>query len=158
MSFLNQILVEETELTFFEPDAPYSEKPLSKQIVRNEDYVIIDTKNLSTLTWESKDEAINFFENTFKNTDNEISMDIDWENYDRSAWDLEDSEGNRIVLRWTNAGDAGDSYVELFKGEEFTDLYLYKDNTSYPDSPSMQYIIRNDDFIVDYTVELGKIE
>ena len=85
-------------------------------------------------------------------------MDIDWENYDRSAWDLEDSEGNRIVLRWTNAGDAGDSYVELFKGEEFTDLYLYKDNTSYPDSPSMQYIIRNDDFIVDYTVELGKIE
>ena len=76
---------EYTTLTYFEPNTPYPEEPLSKHVVRNIDYVTIDTENISSRTWDSLDEAIDFYENTYKNTDNELSKNIDWENYDRSA-------------------------------------------------------------------------
>ena len=144
---------ENTELTFFEPDAPYPEKPLSKQIVRNEDYVIIETENLSPLAWESMEEAIDFYENTYNNPENELSKDFVLENYDRDDWEVEFTAGKQIALHWINAGGAGGYYMELVRDEEYTDLLVYEGNDSYPGTPKKQYTVQNDTFQIVSTEE-----
>ncbi|AZP04304.1 hypothetical protein [Jeotgalibaca ciconiae] len=145
---------ENTEITFFKYNTPYPDQPGKTKTYRNEDYVRID-KDDSPLTWESMDEAVEFYENTYKNTSNEISKDIAWENYDRSAWSLEELEGNHIVLHWTNIGGAGGSYVEFYKGREYTEILEYDGNASYPGAPTKQYIVRNIDFVVVPAEEMG---
>lgn len=57
------------------------------------------------------DEAIQFYEDTYKNTANEVSQQILWENYHRSCWSLTEQAENRMVLHWKNIGGAGGSYV-----------------------------------------------
>ncbi|MGM0124832.1 hypothetical protein IGI37_002226 [Enterococcus sp. AZ194] len=94
-------------------------------------------------TWASMDEAIEFYEATYKNTENEISKDIAWNNYDRKCWSLTKQEGDTIVLHWSNIGGAGGSYCKFVKDGENTQLFEYDGNASYPDNPTKQFTIQN---------------
>ncbi|GCF94884.1 hypothetical protein NRIC_27750 [Enterococcus florum] len=95
--------------------------------------------------WTSMEEAIQFYEATYRNTANEISQHILWENYDRKCWNLVEHNGNRIVLHWSNISGAGGSYNEFVKNDTTTDLIFYDGNTSYPDRPSRKYTVQNSD-------------
>ncbi|MDN4523035.1 hypothetical protein [Fictibacillus fluitans] len=100
--------------------------------------------------WGSMDEAINFYENTYKNTNNEISKEILWENYRRDLWSLvkEGTSGNKITLHWTNIGGAGGSYNQFVKKDETTEITLFDGNAQYPNHPTIRYTVRNSDYKV----------
>lgn len=95
--------------------------------------------------WTSMEEAIEFYEATYKNTANGVSKDIAWENYDRKCWSVTEQEGNRIVLHWSNISGAGGSYVKFIKYGDRTEITHYDGNMSYPDSPSKRFHVRNSD-------------
>lgn len=93
-------------------------------------------------TWESMDEAIEFYEKVYKKAENNLEMN--WENYDRKCWSLVEQSGNRIVLHWSNISGAGGSYDEFIKNGKTTQLIVYDGNASYPNNPSIKYTIQND--------------
>lgn len=95
--------------------------------------------------WTSMEEAIEFYEATYKNPANKVSKDIAWENYDRKCWSVTEQEGNRIVLHWSNISGAGGSYVKFIKYGDRTEITHYDGNMSYPDSPSKRFHVRNSD-------------
>lgn len=99
-------------------------------------------------TWASMDEAIQFYEDTYKNTANEVSQQILWENYHRSCWSLTEQAENRMVLHWKNIGGAGGSYVAFEKFADHTTITQYDGNNSYPNSPSKAFNVRNSDHTV----------
>lgn len=105
-------------------------------------------------TWSSMDEAIQFYEDTYKNASNEIGENFIWENYDRNCWSLRENSGNRMLLHWSNIGGAGGSYDEFVKNGDTTELIVYDGNASYPDNPYAKYTIRNSDHKVIQTEEL----
>lgn len=105
-------------------------------------------------SWSSMDEAIQFYEATFKNPSNKVSKEIAWENYDRACWSLEENTGNRILLHWSNISGAGGSYDEFIKKSDTTELITYGGNAAYPDNPSMKYTIQNSDHKVIETEKL----
>lgn len=115
-----------------------------------------DQSTQNTDTWSSIDEAIQFYEAVYKNTSNEISKNIVWENYDRKCWSLVEQNGNRLVLHWANISGAGGSYDEFIKNGETTELIVYDGNASYPASPGYKYTIRNTDHLVIKTEQLWK--
>lgn len=96
-------------------------------------------------TWSSMDEAIDFYEATYKNPANEISKDILWENYDRSCWSVVAQNENRIVLHWRNIGGAGGSYTAFEKYDDHTVVTTYDGNNSYPNQPSKKFTVQNSD-------------
>lgn len=103
--------------------------------------------SLQKNAWGSMDEAINFYEKTYKNASNKISKDIIWDNYRRDLWTLvkEDTAGNTITLHWTNIGGAGGSYDQFVKNADTTELTFFDGNAGYPDHPTIRYTIRNSD-------------
>lgn len=94
-------------------------------------------------TWSSMDEAIQFFEATFKNTNNELSQSIVWSNYDQSYWHLVKNSGAKITLHFNNAGGAGGDYYEFIKDGDYTNIIEYLGNASYPNNPTAAYTIAN---------------
>lgn len=117
------------------------------------DQMLQPTQNKTT--WSSIDEAVEFYEAVYKNTDNPISQEIIWENYDRKCWSLVENSGNRMVLHWTNISGAGGSYDEFIKQGDTTELIVYDGNASYPNDPSTSYTIRNKDYQVIQTESLS---
>lgn len=113
-------------------------------------------KDSSSFTWESAEEAINYFEQTYKNPQNAIQEEVILENYDRSDWKLEDIGNNQVVLRWLNPDNAEDRYYfEMSRVDGFTQLYVYQGELEvyegdivYPATPFKQYTVRDDDFTV----------
>ncbi|WP_139168378.1 hypothetical protein [Fictibacillus solisalsi] len=103
-------------------------------------------------------EAIDFYENTYKNTNNEISKEIIWDNYRRDLWNLVKvgTSGNTITLHWTNIGGAGGSYDQFVKKDGITEVTFFDGNAQYPGHPSMRYTVRNSDYKVIKTEELWK--
>lgn len=110
------------------------------------------TQTTQTSNAWTMDEAVQFYEDTYKNPANAISKDLIWENYDRSCWSVTEQSGDRIVLHWTNLG-AGGSYDEFIKGGDTTELIVYGGNAAYPNDPSAKYTIRNSDHVVIKTEE-----
>ncbi|MDN4073069.1 hypothetical protein [Fictibacillus terranigra] len=108
--------------------------------------------------WGSMDEAIDFYENTYKNTNNEISKEMIWDNYRRDLWDLvkEGTSDHTITLHWTNIGGAGGSYNQFVKNDRTTVITFFDGNAGYPNHPTMRYTIRNSDYKVIKTEELWK--
>jgi uncharacterized protein YceK len=108
--------------------------------------------------WGSMDEAIDFYENTYKNTNNAISKDIVWENYRRNLWSLvkEGTSGNTLTLHWTNISGAGGSFDQFVKNDETTVITFFDGNVGYPDHPTERYTVRNADYKVIKTEELWK--
>lgn len=102
------------------------------------------------------DEAIKFYENTFKNPDNVQSKNIIWENYRRDLWRVVESDSyeNIMTLHWTNISGAGGSYDQFIKGSEFTEITFYDGNAGYPNNPSVKYTVRNSDYKIVATGEL----
>lgn len=113
-------------------------------------------KDFSSFTWESPEEAITFFEQTYENPQNQIQEEVILENYDQSDWKLEDMGNNQVVLRWINPDNIEDRYyVEMFKLDGFTEMNIYqKDRDVYegdtvtPATPFKTYTVRDDDFTV----------
>lgn len=99
-------------------------------------------------TWFSMDEAIQFYEDTYKNPSNAISNNINWNNYNRNNWSLVENSGNRIVLHFSNVGGAGGSYTAFVKDGDNTQIINYDGNASYPNSPSNQYTVDNSNHLV----------
>lgn len=97
-------------------------------------------------TWASMDEAIQFYEATYKNPENELSQYINWTNYNRSCWSLVSNSGAKITLHWANIGGAGGSYCEFIKDGDNTIIKNYDGNASYPGSPTSVYTISNDGY------------
>ena len=108
--------------------------------------------------WGSKDEAIDFWENTFKNPNNAVSKKMAWNNYRRDLWGLvkDGTSGNTITLHFTNISGSGGSYDQLVKKDENTVITTYDGNVSYPNNPTMRYTVRNKDYKVIKTEELWK--
>ncbi|SDM85931.1 hypothetical protein [Bacillus sp. OK048] len=108
--------------------------------------------------WGSMDEAIDFWENTYKNTDNEVSKKILWENYRRDLWSLveDGTSNNTITLHFKNSGGAGGSYYQFVKNGDNTEITSFDGNASYPNSPTMRYTVQNADYKVIKTEELWK--
>lgn len=108
--------------------------------------------------WGSMDQAIDFWENTHKNADNEVSKEILWENYRRDLWSLVEygTSSNTITLHFTNIGGAGGSYVQFVKNDENTEITNFDGNASYPNNPTMRYTVQNADNKVIKTDELWK--
>jgi hypothetical protein len=108
--------------------------------------------------WGSMDEAIDFYENTHKNTNNEISKEISWNNYRRDLWSLvkEGTSGNTITLHFTNISGAGGSFNQLVKNAETTVITFYDGNAGYPTNPTTRYTVQNSDYKVIKTEELWK--
>ncbi|WLR42209.1 hypothetical protein LC087_15920 [Bacillus carboniphilus] len=116
--------------------------------------------NLLQNGWGSMEEAIEFWENTYKNSDNEISKNITWENYHPDLWSIvkDGTSGNTITLHFTNISGAGGSYVQLVKNEETTVITDFGGNAAYPNDPSNRYTVQNDDYKVIKAEELWKKE
>ncbi|NPC93591.1 hypothetical protein HOO54_15430 [Bacillus sp. WMMC1349] len=108
--------------------------------------------------WGSMEEAINFWENTFKNSDNEVSKEIVWENYRRDLWSLvkEGTSNDTITLHFTNIGGAGGSYEQFIKNDKNVEITSFSGNASYPNNPTMRYTVQNKDYRVIKTEELWK--
>lgn len=98
--------------------------------------------NSAANTWKSMEEAIEFYEEVYKNPEN--NLDMIWENYDRKCWSLVEQSGNRMVLHWTNISGAGGSYDEFIKNGETIQLIVYGGNASYPHDPSIRYTIQSE--------------
>ena len=118
--------------------------------VGNRVITFVPQTEIDNLTWSGIDNAIDFYEGVYKNTANEESKDINWDNYRRDLWTIvpDGTQGNTITLHWTNIGGAGGSYVQLIKGQDTTEMIQYDGNAAYPDSPSKKMTIRNSDFKV----------
>lgn len=118
--------------------------------VGNQVITFVPQAEIDNLTWSGIDNAIDFYEGVYKNTANEESKDINWDNYRRDLWSIvpDGTQGNTITLHWTNIGGAGGSYVQLIKGQDTTEMIQYDGNAAYPDSPSKKMTIRNSDFKV----------
>lgn len=118
--------------------------------VGNQVITFVPQAEIDNLTWSGIDNAIDFYEGVYKNTTNEESKDINWDNYRRDLWTIvpDGTQGNTITLHWTNIGGAGGSYVQLIKGQDTTEMIQYDGNAAYPDSPSKKMTIRNSDFKV----------
>ncbi|MEG0312889.1 MAG: hypothetical protein RR638_09705 [Carnobacterium sp.] len=118
--------------------------------VGNQVITFVPQTEIDNLTWSGIDNAIDFYEGVYKNTANEESKDINWDNYRRDLWSIvpDGTQGNTITLHWTNIGGAGGSYVQLIKGQDTTEMIQYDGNAAYPDSPSKKMTIRNSDFKV----------
>lgn len=118
--------------------------------VGNQVITFVPQTEIDNLTWSGIDNAIDFYEGVYKNTANEESKDINWDNYRRDLWTIvpDGTQGNTITLHWTNIGGAGGSYVQLIKGQDTTEMIQYDGNAAYPDSPSQKMTIRNSDFKV----------
>lgn len=118
--------------------------------VGNQVITFVPQTEIDNLTWSGIDNAIDFYEGVYKNTVNEESKDINWDNYRRDLWTIvpDGTQGNTITLHWTNIGGAGGSYVQLIKGQDTTEMIQYDGNAAYPDSPSKKMLIRNSDFKV----------
>lgn len=118
--------------------------------VGNQVITFVPQTEIDNLTWSGIDNAIDFYEGVYKNTANEESKDINWDNYRRDLWTIvpDGTQGNTITLHWTNIGGAGGSYVQLIKGQDTTEMIQYDGNAAYPDSPSKKMTIRNSDFKV----------
>jgi hypothetical protein len=108
--------------------------------------------------WGSMDEAIDFWEKTHRNADNEVSKEIIWENYRRDLWTLvkNGTSNNTITLHFTNIGGAGGSYDQFVKNDETTEITSFDGNASYPNNPSMRYTVQNANYKVIKTDELWK--
>lgn len=87
--------------------------------------------------------AIDFYEDTFFNPYNIEYVDIYISNYSRNSWSVFETETskNEIVLHWSNISGAGGSYVKFIREGLFTEIFTYGGNSSYPDMPSIKYII-----------------
>ena len=118
--------------------------------VGNQVITFVPQTEIDNLTWSGIDNAIDFYEGVYKNTANEESKDINWDNYRRDLWTIvpDGTQGNTITLHWTNIGGAGGSYVQLIRGQDTTEMIQYDGNAAYPDSPSKKMTIRNSDFKV----------
>jgi hypothetical protein len=108
--------------------------------------------------WGSMDEAVDFWENTYKNSDNEISKEIEWDNYRRDLWSIvkEGTSNNTITLHFTNISGAGGSYEQLVKNGETTVITSFDGNASYPNNPTVRYTVQNANYKVIKTEELWK--
>jgi hypothetical protein len=113
---------------------------------------------LQNNAWGSKDEAIDFWEHTYKNAENEVSKEVAWDNYRRDLWSLvkDGTSGNKITLHFSNISGAGGSYDQFVKNGEYTEITDYDGNASYPNDPAMRYTVRNADYKVIKTEELWK--
>lgn len=141
------------------PDGALHFKPTDNNDLNSNFQNIVNDKTVNqpvknSNTWSSMDEAVQFYEDTYKNTSNEIGKNFIWENYDRSCWSLRENNGNRILLHWSNIGGSGGSYDEFVKNGDTTELTVYDGNASYPNNPSAKYTIRNSDHKVISTEEL----
>lgn len=118
--------------------------------VGNQVIAFVPQTEIDNLTWSGIDNAIDFYEGVYKNTANEESKDINWDNYRRDLWSIvpDGTQGNTITLHWTNISGAGGSYVQLIRGQDTTEMIQYDGNAAYPDSPSKKMTIRNSDFKV----------
>ncbi|MDP4107666.1 MAG: hypothetical protein Q8935_22285 [Bacillota bacterium] len=114
--------------------------------------------SLQNNAWGSKDEAIDFWENTYKNAENEVSKEVAWENYRRDLWSLvqDGTSSNTITLHFTNISGAGGSYDRFVKNGEYTEITDFDGNASYPNNPTIRYTVRNADYKVIKTEELWK--
>ena len=110
----------------------------------------LEADDFGVPSWNNMDEAIDYYEATYKNQSNKSSEELIWENYRRDLWTIvpDGTQGNTITLHWTNIGGAGGSYVQLIKGQDTTEMIQYDGNAAYPDSPSKKMTIRNSDFKV----------
>jgi hypothetical protein len=108
--------------------------------------------------WGSMDEAIDFWEKTHKNVDNDVSKEILWENYRRDLWSLvkEGTSNNTITLHFSNISGAGGSYDQFVKNRETTEITSFDGNASYPNNPTIRYTVQNADYKVIKTDELWK--
>lgn len=108
--------------------------------------------------WGSMDEAIDFYENTYKNAHNEISKKFAWNNYRRDLWSLvkNGASGNTITLHFTNISGAGGSFDQFVKNDQNTVITTYDGNATYPNNPDFRYTVRNRDYKVIKTEELWK--
>lgn len=89
-------------------------------------------KQADSTTWQSMDEAIDFYEQTF----------TDRTNYERRLWSQTSNSGNTIVLHWSNIGGAGGSYWAFQKnGDGTKSIIVYDGNASYPNNPSVEYVV-----------------
>ena len=111
-------------------------------------YQIIEYRagELLAINWGNMDEAIDFYESTFKNSENNV--DIIWENYQRDLWSIldSDSSGNVMVLHFSNIGGAGGSYTKFIRYKKETEIIEYPGNATYPNNPSKKYTVRNSDY------------
>lgn len=109
--------------------------------------------------WGSMNEAIDFFEKTYKNTNNAISKDMIWENYRRNLWSLikDGTSGNTITLYFTNISGAGGSADQFIKNDDGTTVITdYDGGAAYPNRPTERYTVRNADYTVIKTEDLWK--
>jgi hypothetical protein len=109
--------------------------------------------------WGSMDQAIDFYEKTYKNTNNAISKDMIWGNYRRDLWSLlkEGTSGNTITLHWANISGAGGSFDQFVKNNDGTTVITFFDgNVGYPNHPTERYTVRNSDYAVIKTEDLWK--
>ena len=118
-------------------------------------------KDFSDLKWESVEEAIAFFEQTYESPQNNIQEEVPLQNYDRSDWIVEEMGNNQVLLRWLNPDNSDDRYyMEMFKVDGFTklDIYqgelnIYEGDTMYRAIPFKEYMVRDSDLKVFDSIE-----
>lgn len=129
--------------------------PVNNQIIEFRKGNII-AESTARGEWANMDEAIDFYEATFKNTENDASKEIVWENYRRDLWSVVKNAtgGAQMTLHFANISGAGGSYDQFVKGLENTEITFFGGNASFPDSPTRRYTVRNSDHKIISTEEL----
>lgn len=118
----------------------------------------LEADAFGVLFWDDENEAIDFYEATFKNQANEASKNIAWENYRRDLWSVVSTEtaNDKMTLHFTNISGAGGSYTQFIKGNDTTEIIEFDGNASFPNNPTRKYTVRNSDHVIINTEELWK--
>ncbi|MPQ23181.1 hypothetical protein EH150_11565 [Carnobacterium divergens] len=118
----------------------------------------LEADDFGVPSWNNMDEAIDYYEATFKNQSNESSEELIWENYRRDLWSVVDAEtaGNKMTLHFTNISGAGGSYAQFIKGNVTTEIISYDGNASFPNNPTRKDTVRNSDHVIINTEDLWK--
>ncbi|WP_413537215.1 hypothetical protein [Carnobacterium divergens] len=118
----------------------------------------LEADDFGVPSWNNMDEAIDYYEATFKNQSNESSEELIWENYRRDLWSVVDAEtaGNKMTLHFTNISGAGGSYAQFIKGNVTTEIISFDGNASFPNNPTRKDTVRNSDHVIINTEDLWK--
>lgn len=118
----------------------------------------LEADDFGVPSWNNMDEAIDYYEATYKNQSNKSSEELIWENYRRDLWSVVDAEtaGNKMTLHFTNISGAGGSYAQFIKGNETTEIIFFDGNASFPNNPTRKDTVRNSDHVIINTEDLWK--
>lgn len=98
---------------------------------------------LSTNYFWTKLEAITMYEELIFNSENIKYFGISISNYSHDLWKEIENNSNQIVLYRSDINEVRGEFYKFIRNNESTEIYIYKDESNYPEFPNSRLIIDN---------------